>query len=300
MPIPQEHALADAELADAQLETVTMEQLAAWHSRQGHKIILADDRYWMVHYGFYRTLHWLDQVPARLLRRPKPSCWGLHALVSPRDVSVANASTPLHVIQNLPAFTDADIAPTKRRVVRRAQKQIRLIQIRDPETLKRQGWAVFESSAQRLGLHEGVTCESWTGTVDWLVRESGRLITGALLDGRLVAYTESFMIDDVAYLDEIFVATDALPSNVSALLTFELAQTYRRTGAVRTFCNSPPLPEHPGLSYFKSQMGFALVGYPAYFWALAPARYYLRARRPLAYYRLTGEGDQDVGAAGGE
>lgn len=290
----------DAELADALLEAVTTEQLVSWHSGQGRKIVLANDRYWIVHFGFYRTLHWLDQVPSSFLCRPRPSCWGLHALVSPSEVSVANASTPLHVIQNLPAFTDADIAPTKRRVLRRAREQIRLIQIRNPETLRRQGWSVFQSSAQRLGLHEGITYERWTETVDWLVRESGRLITGALLDGRLVAYTESFMIGDVAYLDEMFVATDALPSNVSALLTFELSQTYRRTGAVRTFCNSPPLPERPGLSYFKSQMGFALIGHPAYFWALAPARYYLRTRRPLAYYRLTGEGNLRVGAAADE
>ena len=110
-----------------------------------------------------------------------------------------------------------------------------------------------------------------------------------LVDGRVQGYLDSYAIGGLLYTDEIFVASDALRTGIGTGLYVETFLASARDAALRAVCNGLHRPEDPDLCRFKAGLGFQVVQVPARAVIPAPIRAYIRARRPAAYYRLTGD-----------
>jgi hypothetical protein len=153
-----------------------------------------------------------------------------------------------------------------------------------------QGYEVFMSAVQRLGHCRPLTLLEYRQRVLRRAAHGRRLFIAGLIDGKLRGYLDSYAIDGVLYTDEILVASDALRTGIGTGLYIETFIASARDAALRAVCNGLHRPEAPDLCRFKAGLGFQVVQVPARTVIPAPIRAYIRARRPAAYYRLTGDG----------
>ncbi len=275
-------------LAGVSIRVLTEDDLAAWLRERGRRIIFSRGRFWADHSGFCRLLHFAATMPADLLGRPSVTCWAYHALLPDNDAQQANVWVPLHLVRDLAGFDEWMLDASARKQLSRCQATLRVIRVSDPDLLRVQGWAVFSQNARRLRLDSGVTEERYLGGVDDLVTDTRRLILAAMDGDRLLAYLETFAVEDTAYLEKIHLSDESLSRHVSGFLHYEASQLYRQSGHVRQLCAGLPLPERLGVSEFKRRWGIPIVLMPARFWSPAPFRALLRIARPTAYYRATG------------
>ena len=108
------------------------------------------------------------------------------------------------------------------------------------------------------------------------------------VDGVLGGYQEAYVVERVLYLRELIVATDALKTGISTGLYVDTIELGLRSGAARDVCLGLDTPERPGLTRFKTSLGFPVVHLPARSSIPRPMAALIRARRPWAYYRLVG------------
>ena len=99
---------------------------------------------------------------------------------------------------------------------------------------------------------------------------------------------EAYAVDGVLYTHELFVATEFVRTGIGTGLYVETMMLGAKTGSIREICNGIHAPERPGIEAFKDSLGSAVVQVPARVSLPAPIRAYIRRRRPLACYRLTG------------
>ena len=92
-----------------------------------------------------------------------------------------------------------------------------------------------------------------------------RLVLAGLAEGRLRGYLDGFAVDGTAYIDHLYVHSDALQTEVGTGLVFEFVQACRRSGLstrdrVRSRCPVGPQPQQ-----YKEKMGFPVVKIPTRF-----------------------------------
>ena len=279
---------APEESAGVGVRVLTEEELAAWLRERGRRIVFSRGRFWADNWGFFRLLHFSATMPADRLGRPSGTCWAYNALLPDDDALKANAWYPLHLVRDLVGFDETRLDASARKQLRRCRATLRLIRVSDPDLLRAQGWDVFSQNARRLRLETGVTQKQYLAGVESLVTDTRRLILGAMDGDRLVAYLETYAVEDTAYLDTIRLSDESLSLHVSGFLHYQASQLYRQSGLVKQVCAGPPRPERMGISEFKRRWGMPIVPMPARFWSPAPFRTLLKVARPGAYYRATG------------
>jgi hypothetical protein len=283
--------------SDLSLTSLGEGEVAALHAREGQAVVVREGSHWRAAYpGFFQRAHLLARMRAAEVRQPTRFCWGFRAALAEEDARLANAVLPVHLLGDVPHFDERQLSRNRRSDLRRCESQVEVQRLTTPELLLEQGYDPFRSAQRRLGHSGALTEAQYRARVlrrtDWR-----RLILAGLIGGALGGYLDSYAIQGVLYLEEIFIATEALHSGIGTGLYVGAIRAARRCGSIHTICNGIHRPERPSLSRFKEGLGFRVVCLPALAMIRAPLRAYLKRRRPLAYYRLTG--DETVLAAAG-
>ena len=266
-------------------------ELAAMRAQEGIAVVPRDGCHWRPAYpGFYQPIHLLARLRAAEVRQPARLCWGFRAALRDEDASEANGSVPLHLLTGVQSFDEGRLSRNRRGDLRRCRRQVELRRLRSPALLLEQGYPVFMSAVRRLRHRRPLTLLEYRERTLRRASHGRRLFIAGLIDGALRGYLDCYAIGDVLYTDEIFVATDALRTGIGTGLYVEALLASARDAAMRTVCNGLHRPEDPDLCRFKAGLGFQVVHVPARTVIPAPIRALLRARRPAAYYRLTGDG----------
>jgi hypothetical protein len=284
--------MSDAETAvgrDApQLVVLTEAECASMMEEEGARIVERDGRYWEIDRGFCQPIHLLARFRGAEIRRPSRLCWGYRAALAEEDAHLANGSIPLHLLANARQFTEGRLVRLRRRDLRKCRDEVEFRRLRDPSLLLEQGWGVFSSAQLRAPFGRPLTREGYQRRVEQRAYDPRRIFVAGLIDGKLAGYMEAYAVDGVLYTHELFVATEFAQTGIATGLYVETMQVGVRAGTIREICYGLHLPERPGLQTFKDSLGCPLVQVPALVSIPAPARAYVKARRPLAYYRLTG------------
>lgn len=284
------------EPVDTTLTVMTEAELASMRAQEGTTVARGNGRYWRATYpGFYQPVHPLARLRAAEIRRPAGLCWGYRAALIEDDAHLANASVPAYFLTDAPHFTEALLSRNRRGALRRCRRQVEFRRLRDPALLAEQGYRVFRSAVDRIGHCRPMPEIQYRKRVERRGGHGRRLFTAGLIDGVLKGYLDAYAVNGVLYLEELYVATDAMPTGIGTGLYVEAIATAARAGSIREICNGLHTPKDPGLCRFKESLGFRVVHVPARSVIPAPVRAYLRARRPATYYRLTGADSPGAG-----
>jgi hypothetical protein len=274
--------------SQATIKPMSEEQLAERLARKGDRIRYSKGRYWRARpRGFYLPAYSLARLSIDEARRPAPG-WGFVAGLDEGSRDAANARIPMHLMSDVASFSDANVTRNTRSARRRLQRLgYRFVVVTDERLLRDQGYDVYREWRQRMGAWVPDR-EAFVARITEKVRNPAWLIVGALDGDRLMGFTVAWAVDDTAYLDYFAYVDDARKLRLSAVMNYELAAALRNTGVVRQATPGIARPEFPGPTIFKVEQGYPIVHVPARLSILPPVAWYLRARRPLEYYRLTG------------
>ena len=302
LPSAPESVVSDADAAAARdalgLVVLTEAEYASMLAEEGTRVIEHDGRYWVVSRGFCQPIHFLARFRAAELRRPARICWGYRAALVEEDAHLANGSIPLHLMTDAHRFTEAGMVEFRRRDLRKSRREVEFRRLRDPSLLLEEGWDVFSSAQLRVPFGRPLTRESYLRKVERRASDPRRVFIAGLIGGKLAGYVEAYAVEGVLYTHELFVATEFVQTGIATGLYVETMQVGVRAGTIREICNGIDLPERPGIRAFKNSLGSVLVHVPARISIPAPLGAFVKARRPLAHYRLTGTRPDTTKAAG--
>lgn len=276
---------------DTSVTVMTEAELAAMRACEGDRVVSHGGCHWRSPYpGFYQPIHLLARMRAAEIGQPTRLCWGFRVALREEDAHLANASVPVHLLTDVARFDEGLLSRNRMSDLRRCRRQVDFRRIETPALLLQRGYEVFTSAVRRLRHRRHLSELGYRQRVRRRVRHGKRFLIAGFVDGALRGYLDSYAVNGVLYLDEIFVATDALRTGIGTGLYVETLVAAARNGAIRDVCNGLHRPEDPNLCRFKQSLGFRRVPLPARAVIPPPIRAYLRARRPATYYRLTGDG----------
>jgi hypothetical protein len=110
------------------------------------------------------------------------------------------------------------------------------------------------------------------------------------VDGRLAACLEAFAVDRTAYIDFMFIATEAQSTEVGSGLVFEFVQICRRSQKIDEVVYGLHARENKYLDFYKERIGFPVVRVPSRVSINPIVAQYIRWQKPHVFYRLTGRG----------
>jgi hypothetical protein len=278
------------DVSQATLPPLTEEEYASWHCAHGFRVISHAGRWWkQTSPGFFQSLHWMARLTAEQATRPTPFCWGFQTTLSQQAAAIANASMPLHVLPNLSTY-DLDSLNSKRRYnLRKCLRRVHLVRLTGLSLLREQGYEVYVSSTLRTGYGAVKTKEHYILDLERLLIPGKSLILVGFIGDKLGGYVTGHAIDDAAYLDNVVIATEALPTSIGSGLVFEFTQACRSSSQVRELIYGLHTPEREPLLTFKEGMGFVSKHVPALVHILPPIAKFLSWKYPYKYYRLTGQ-----------
>lgn len=198
---------------------------------------------------------------------------------------------PVHLLSDVATY-DMQTLPSKRRnQLRKCQKEVDVVELTDPAMLESEGYAVFRSARERLGVTHIPTQQEYHASLKRsdLTRDDNWLVLAGLVNGRLAGYLEGYAVDGTAYVQSVFLATEYLSSNVGTGLAFDFVQACRRSGEIHEIVYGQHLRENQTLDVFKVGMGFPVTPIPTRVWILPVLKSVIRWKSPGAYYRLMGQ-----------
>jgi hypothetical protein len=278
-------------VSEAALRILTEDELAAWYRGEGVRLKKRRGRWWEeVWPGYYRAIHWMARQRRCEIERPAVFCWAFRTTLPDEDADQANGRLPVHLLTALENY-DLEMLPSKlRNKLRKSRRINEIVQVTEPTLLRDQGYEVRCSVTERRGIWKLPSKESYVAGLDDYVGNPGRLVLAGLTNGRLSGYLDAFAVGGTAYIDHVYVHSDALSTEVGTGLVFELVQACRRSGSIREVVYGIDLPSEASLKHYKTKMGFPVVMIPQFFWLLQPAGALMCRWRPEAHYRLTGAG----------
>jgi hypothetical protein len=273
-----------------ELTVMTEAGLAALRREDGIRVRTSVGRQWgEIFRGFYQPIHMLARLPRAEIRRPTTACWGYRAALTDEDAGSANASLPVHLLRDVGQFTEAGLEESRRRALRKCRREVEIRREQDPALLVDQGYAVFMSAQRRTDFYSHSATEAeFRLRMERQVSDARRLFVVGTVNGALGGYFQAFAVDGVLYGDELFVASECLPTGIGTGLYVEMIEIAARSGAIEEVCFGLHTPDAAGISSFKKSMGIPVVQVPARCVIPAPLDAFIKARRPAAHYRLTG------------
>lgn len=285
--MPVEKVAGD--LPDLELTVLTEAEFASMRQEEGAAVVERGGRYWEIPFpGFYQPIHWLARFRAADVGRPAVFGWGYRAALTDEDARLANGSIPLHLLTNVEHFTESGLNESRRRDLRRCRRQVEFRRVCDPSLLLEQGYGVFSSAQLRVPFGRPLTREEYLSRIEQRVSDPRRVFVAGLVDDRLAGYMEAYAVDGVLYTHEPFVATEHVRTGIGTGLYVETIEIGARARTIHEVCNGIHAPERPGITAFKDTLGSTVVQVPARVAMPAPIGAFIKSRRPLTYYRLTG------------
>jgi hypothetical protein len=285
---------------EAVMPVLNEREMAGWRRESGGRIVARRGRYWLKkHHGFFQGVHWLARMNREEARRPALACYGFRVALVDADAGLANGSVPVHLLSRLDDY-DLEHLPRKRRnKLRKCQKNVTIVQVTAPDILAAEGHAVRRSVTERLGIWAPPPEPEYRAGLPAYVGESRRLILAGLVDGRLGGYLEAEAAEGTAYVERVYIATEALHAEIGTGLVYELVQACRRSGRVREIVYGLDYRPNESLREFKYAMGFPVVHVPARVWMAPLVGRLIRRRAPGGYYWLVGQKPGQVDVAPG-
>ena len=273
---------------------MTEAEMAEMRADEGARIVERGGRFWGETFrGFYQPVHQLAEHPFADVRRPSARCWGYRSVLVSGDRCLANGAYPVHLLDNLEAFTVDAFEESRRRDLRRCRSQVEIIRARDPEVFLENGWHVYTSAKERVPTGGRAEQAEYLADIERRVVDPRRILVAGLIDGRLAGYLESYAVDGILYGRDLYVATEAMRTGIATGLYLETIEIGVRSGLVRRLCLGPELRERPGLAFFKKTMGIGVAQLPIRVVIPRPIRTVMRRLSPAAFYRITGQEPRD-------
>jgi hypothetical protein len=286
------------EVSAARLHSLTEGELADWRREQGYQVSAHHGRFWMeMPRGFLQPLHWMARFSYEEARPPAALSWGFRAVLSESDSEAANGALPVHVLSDVMGYTIESLSSNRRNHLRRCYKRAAIVEITGPEPLRQQGYEVFQSALKRTGYGRPKLKEDYLAGLEIWFRNIYRIqaiaskryvVLGALINNRLGGYLRGLAVDGTAYIEEVYLATEALPHDVGIGLVFEFVQVCRRSEGIREVIYGQHSREDEPLCSFKEKSGFPVRRFPTRLKVMPIVVTLLRLRYPHKYYRLTG------------
>jgi hypothetical protein len=276
-------------IRDVRVVPLTEEERAASLAACGATVVRHRGRPWhAVRPGFFEPVHLLARLEAHEATRPSPLAWGFRAALASGSAPAADATLPLHVLEDLQSWDPGRLSPRRRGKLRRCGRDAVIVPLREGRLLEEQGYAIYASHLARTR-HRRVPAEpAFRAQARRLVTAGRPLVLVALVEGRLAGWVHGTAVEGVAYVDDVVVGTAFLPHQLGLGLNVELLLAFRRSPGLHTVVHGLHAREDPGLDEFKEGLGFRVVRVPARVSLPAPVRLWLRLRRPHVHYRLTG------------
>jgi hypothetical protein len=278
------------EASAAVLHSGDEESLARSLRRVGRSVIAHRGRYWMeAPRGFYQPIHWMARLRADQATPPRRLAWGYRATLRDEDGGAhGNATLPVHLLADVAGYTFEELPRRHRRDIRVCAKRATIVELTGPQLLREQGLEVKRSAVQRTGYGTAGSPELYLADLDHFFGHDSQLVLAGLVDGRLGGYLTGTLVEGTAYIDNVWIATEALRTAIGTAMVFEFVQACRRAGDAREVVYGLHSVEDHSLGAFKESLGFPVTRVPAKArlnWLVAAA---VRLRRPHTYYRLTG------------
>jgi hypothetical protein len=274
----------------ALLRSADEEAFARMRRKAGHRVVEHRGRYWIeAPRGFYQPVHWLARLRADEAAAPRRIAWGYRATLREEDCRAnANATLPVHILADVGGYTLEALPSHRRRDLRTCGRRATIVELTGPRLLRDQGFEVKRSAVKRTGYGSADSFERYLIDLDHHFMARSQLVLAGIVDERLGGYLTGSLVAGSAYIDSVWIATEALRSAIGTGMVFAFVQACRRSGSVREVAFGLHSVEDRSLVAFKEGLGFAVTRVPAKAWInprLAPV---VRRRRPNEYYRLTG------------
>jgi hypothetical protein len=277
------------DVAESFLISLTEQEHATWLAERGRKVICNKGRYWLETYpGFYSATHSMAKMSAQEATRPSTFCWGFRTSLNDMDAEKANGSIPLHLLTDIDNYTLQTRSPRCRNKLRNLRKQVRIVELNKSDLLLNQGYDVLCSAHARNGYGSLSKRSEYQKDIEKYYDAGHGLVIGGLVDGNLGGYLTSYAVGTTAYVDEVFLDTQYLRTNISLGLFFEWMQICRRSKPIRQVVHGLHAREATGLCRHKEELGLSVVQVPTRIWFAPLTNRIVKQLRPHAYYRLTG------------
>lgn len=276
------------DVSEAVLTSMTEEEMANWRCQQGMHVVCHRGRYWEeVRPGFYQPIHWLARLSAEQATRPTPLCWGFRGVLCEDDAATANGTMPVHLLSDVEGYDFQNLPPKRRYDLRKCRKLVKIVEIVEPTLLQEQGYEVLVSALTRTAYSKAPSREDYLANLVNYMNLGRRLVLAGLIGLKLGGYLDGYAVNHTAYIDHVYIATEAMTSQVGIGLVFEFVQACCR-GKISEVVYGQHSREDTALCFFKERIGFPVNYVPTKVKINPIVREFIRRQRPHVYYRLTG------------
>jgi hypothetical protein len=283
--------------SEAVLNSMTEEDFANCYRQQGTRIIQHQGHYWKETVpGFYQPLHWLARLSAKEATYPTPLSWGLRATLSDTDAAAANGSMPVHLLSNFENYASECLSANRRHHLRQCQKKVKIFQLMHPALLEEQGYEVVLSAKKRTQYSTVPSKTDYLASLSNYSDPKRRLVFVGLIGEKLGGYIAGYAINGTAYFEDLYIATEALTTNLNLGLVFEFVQACHRSGTISELINGQHSIEDEKLCIFKDAIGFPVKYIPVKVQMNTLIEKIICWRYPYKYYRLTGRNNHLIEA----
>ncbi len=273
------------DVSQALIVSITEEELANRLVQQGKVVICHQGFYWeQTIPGFYQPIHLMSGLSVKSATRPTPFCWGFRAALCKDDTAIANGAIPIHLLSNVEDYDLQSLSSNRRSHLRKCSRMVKIVELTDSQILHEQGYEVFASAVKRTGYGKIKNYLAQIANIDF----GYCLVIAGLIDGKLGGYLVGYAINEIAYIHEVNISTEALSTCISTGLHFEFVQACRRSDKIRAVVHGLHAKEDEALCVFKAGMGFPVNSIPAKVQINPIIGKFIRWRYPYKYYRLTG------------
>ena len=293
--IRSEHSPSDTrqfrEVGEACIPIVGEAEMAQKLRRDGKHVVVHKGRCWAeAHRGFYRPVNLLARLASEQATWPTIRAWGFQACLTESDARHANAALPVHLVSDLDRFAEESLSSSHRHQLRKARRQVRMVELTGPALLREQGYEVLISSLKRTAHRSPSSRAEYLAALQHFDEPAHGIVLAGLIDGRLGGYITGYAVDGTAYVGSVVIATEALSTHISTGLTYEFIFACRRSRGIHELVHGLHAREDKGLCHYKERMGLSVRRVRSRVTMLPGAGAVIRRRSPHAYYRLTGRG----------
>lgn len=280
-----------ATIASLHLHNMTAKQLVEADSRVESHFHLSKGVWWreVKPFFYHPALPMARIVPHQATPKPWLALGGYYHLVP--EGALANGSVVVNEITDLASY-DLEKTPRsdKRRQIRRGLALFRIARITNLDEILDDGYRIYldwetRTSGVRVKRSDPTVFRLW---ISRTLSHPHKLIVGAYLENRLVAYLVAHAVDGVAEVTKPF--SDSSVNHLSPMSTLVYAY-------IRICGQNPQIRKafhglrglRDSLERFKAHLGFRHVSYPAFICLRFGVRQLVRWRLPNEYRRLTGQ-----------
>ena len=281
--------LQTRDLSKAVITSMTEVEFAEWRKKDNARLIYHQGRYWEeLRSGFYQPIHLLARLDNKQATKPKLLCWGFRSALTKNDAIAANGSIPVNLLSDVSGYDLLSLPSKRRNQVRKSRKKVKIGELTDSSLLKQQGYEVIVSALKRTAHKQAPTKDDYIAELANYFIPKRRLILGGLIGDRLGGYIEGHAIEGTAYIQNIYIASEALSTDVGSGLVFEFVQVCIRSGNIQEIVYGQHSREDTKLCRYKEGMGFPTKHIPAKVKINPVIRKLIQWRLPHSYYRLAG------------